>query len=430
MTPQELYQQKKKTVAEALSLVRSGDTIVGGTYVCEPLQLYRALHTIANRVQDVTVWLGITTENYPFCSNPAYEDAFFVNSFFYDAQARSNHRRGRISYVPFHLHQMPAGIAAQKPDIFMTAVPPMDKDGYFYLTPIQQIEAEMFQAVPTRILEVNPRLPFLPGGKRIHISEVSCLIESDLPISMPAERTPSAAERQAAQNAAALVQDGDTIQIGLGNLSNAVADALPERHDLGIYTEIFSPAAARLMRSGVVTNRCKNFHPGKTVCGFVWGDQAFYDFIDHNPDIELLPTSYVNDPYHIAQNDNMVSINTALQIDLTGQICSETLDGRLYSGTGGATDFAAGAYMSRGGRGIVVITSTAKGGTISKIQPQLSPGSVVSISRNWADYVVTEYGAARLRGASIRQRVERLISISHPDFRAELRRQAQALLLW
>ena len=143
-----------------------------------------------------------------------------------------------------------------------------------------------------------------------------------------------------------------------------------------------------------------------------------------------LPTSYVNDPYHIAQNDNMVSINTALQIDLTGQICSETLDGRLYSGTGGATNFAAGAYMSRGGRGIVVIASTAKGGTISKIQPQLSPGSVVSISRNWADYVVTEYGAARLRGASIRQRVERLISISHPDFRAELRRQAQALLLW
>ena len=167
MTPQELYQQKKKTVAEALSLVRSGDTIIGGTYVCEPLQLYRALHTIADRVRDVTVWLGITTENYPFCSDPAYEDAFFVNSFFYDAQARSNHRRGRISYAPFHLHQMPAGIAAQKPDIFMTAVPPMDKDGYFYLTPIQQIEAEMFQAVPTRILEVNPRSP---SARRQHPS--------------------------------------------------------------------------------------------------------------------------------------------------------------------------------------------------------------------------------------------------------------------
>lgn len=169
MTPQELYQQKKKTVAEALSLVRSGDTIVGGTYVCEPLQLYRALHTIADRVRDVTVWLGITTENYPFCSDPAYEDAFFVNSFFYDAQARSNHRRGRISYVPFHLHQMPAGIAAQKPDIFMTAVPPMDKDGYFYLTPIQQIEAEMFQAVPTRILEVNPRLPICAAPASVSV---------------------------------------------------------------------------------------------------------------------------------------------------------------------------------------------------------------------------------------------------------------------
>ncbi len=430
MTPQELYRQKKKTVDEALSLVHSGDTIVSGTYACEPLMLLHALHTVAPRVRDVSVWCGITKESYPFFSDPAYGDSFFVNSFFYDKQARANHSRGRVSYTPFHLHQIPGGIAAQKPNIFMAAVPPMDEEGYFYLTPIQQIEAEMFQAAPTCIFEVNPRIPFLAGGKRVHISEIACLIESDLPISMPAEHTPSETERQAARNAAALVRDGDTIQIGLGNLSNAVADALHDKHDLGIYTEIFSPAAARLMQSGVVTNRRKNFHPGKTVCGFVWGDQPFYDFIDHNPDIELLPSSYVNDPCNIAKNDNLVSINTALQIDLTGQVCSETLNGQLYSGTGGATDFAAGAYMSKGGRGIVVITSTAKGGTISKIQPQLSLGAAVSISRNWVDYIVTEYGAAHLKGASIRQRVERLIAIAHPAFRAELRREAERLMLW
>lgn len=184
------------------------------------------------------------------------------------------------------------------------------------------------------------------------------------------------------------------------------------------------------MEDGVVTNRRKNFHPGKTVCGFLWGDQSIYDFVDQNPDIELLSTSWVNDPYNIAQNDNMVSVNNALQIDLTGQVCSETLNGRQYSGTGGATDFAAGAYMSKGGRGIIVITSTAKNGAISKIQPVLPLGSAVSISRSWVDCIVMEYGVACLKGASIRQRVERLIAIAHPDFRAELRQEAEKLMVW
>lgn len=430
MTPHQLYQEKRRTVEQALSLIHSGDTVIGATYVCEPVLLYRALHTIAPRVRDVTVWCGITKEVYPFYSDPAYHDTFFVNCIFYDPQARANHAGGHVSYLPFHMHQMPGIMANQEPDVFMMAVPPMDAEGYFYLTPIQQFETEVFHAAKTRIFEVNPHIPFLPTGKRVHISEITCLIESDCGISYAPEFMPSAVEQQAAANAAALVRDGDTIQIGLGNLSNAVADALHDKNDLGIYTEIFCAPAGRLMQRGVVTNRRKNFHPDKTVCGFLWGDQPFYDFLDHNPDIELLPSAYVNDPYHIAQNDNMVSINTALQIDLTGQVCSETLNGRQYSGTGGATDFAAGAYMSRGGRGIVVITSTAKNGTVSKIQPMLSLGSVVSISRNWVDCIVTEYGVAHLKGANIRQRVERLIAIAQPDFRAELRREADRLMLW
>lgn len=429
MTPRELYRQKLGTVENALSLIKSGDTLISGTYACEPLMILRALHTIAPRVAHVTVWTGITKERYPFFSDPAYRDTFLIDSFFYDAQARANHAYGKVSYIPAHLHQLGRSIAQAQPDVFAAAVPPMDGEGYFYLSPVMQLEYDACLSAKTRIFEVNPHVPLLKGH-RVHISEVDCVLESDLGVSYAPEFTPSAAERQAAANAAALVQDGDTIQIGLGNLSNAVADALHSKNDLGIYTEIFCSSAGRLMADGVVTNRRKNFHPGKTVCGFVWGDQAFYDFIDRNPDIELLPAPYVNDPYHIAQNDNMVSINTAIQIDLTGQICSETLNGRQYSGTGGATDFAAGAYMSKGGRGIVVITSTAKNGTVSKIQPILSPGSVVSISRNWADYIVTEYGVAHLRGANIRQRVERLIAIAHPDFRAELRREADKLMLW
>ena len=430
MTSRELYQQRLGTVEDALSLIHSGSTVIGGTYACEPVLLYRALHTIAPRVRDVTVWTCITKEKYPFYSDPAYRDNFFVNSIFYDSQARDNHTNGHVSYIPAHLHQLGRSIADARPDVFAAAVPPMDEDGYFYLSPVMQIECDAFAAAKTRVFEVNPHVPLLLTGQKIHVSQVDCLIESDCPVSNSPEFTPTDADLQAAANAAALVRDGDTIQIGLGNLSNAVADALHAKNDLGIYTEIFCTSAGRLMADGIATNRRKNFHTGRTVCAFAWGDQPFYDFIDHNPDIELLPASWVNDPCNIAQNDNMVSINTALQIDLTGQVCSETLHGRQYSGTGGATDFAAGAYMSKGGRGIVVITSTVKNGTISKIQPTLSPGSVVSISRNWVDCIVTEYGVAHLRGANIRQRVERLIAIAHPDFRAELRQEADRLMLW
>ncbi len=430
MTPRELYQQKLGTVDAALSFIHSGDTVVSGTYACEPLTLLRALHTIAPRTHDVTVWCGITKESYPFFSDPAYRDNFFVNSIFYDSQARDNHTNGHVSYIPAHLHQLGRSIADARPDVFAAAVPPMDEDGYFYLSPVMQIECDAFAAAKTRVFEVNPHVPLLLTGQKIHVSQVDCLIESDCPVSNSPEFTPTDADLQAAANAAALVRDGDTIQIGLGNLSNAVADALHDKNDLGIYTEIFCTSAGRLMADGIATNRRKNFHTGKTVCAFAWGNQSFYDFINRNPDVELLPAPWVNNPYNIAQNDNMVSINTALQIDLTGQVCSETLNGRQYSGTGGATDFAAGAYMSKDGRGIVVITSTAKNGTISKIQPVLSLGSVVSISRNWVDCIVTEYGVAHLKGANIRQRVERLIAIAHPDFRAELRREADRLMLW
>ena len=430
MTPQELYAQKLKTTDQALDLIQSGHTLVAGAYACEPVLLYRKLHTVAPRVDHLTVWTGINKEPYPFFSDPICREKFLIKSFFYDAPTRANHPYGNVTLVPFHMHQLGPGIAAQHPDVYMAAVPPMDEDGYFYLSPIQQTEVNMFHAAPIRIFEVNPRVPLVPSPQKVHISEVTCVIDSQADISYAPQFTPSAAERQAAANAASLVHDGDTIQFGLGNLSTAVADSLHDKHDLGVHTEIFCSPAGQLMAEGVITNRRKNFHPGKTVCGFLWGDQNFYDFVDRNPDIELLPSPYVNDPYTIAQNDNMVSINTALQIDLTGQVCSETIDGRQYSGTGGATDFAAGAYMSKGGRGVVVITSTAKGGTVSKIQPILSPGSVVSISRNWVDCIVTEYGVAHLRGASIRQRVEQLIAIAHPDFRADLRRESNKLLLW
>ena len=207
-------------------------------------------------------------------------------------------------------------------------------------------------------------------------------------------------------------------------------EALMDRHDLGIHTEMLTASMGKLLRAGVVNNARKNFNPGRSVATFVWGDQPLYDYLAENTSVCLRRAAWVNDPFHIAQNDNMVSVNTALQIDLTGQVCSESIGPRQFSGTGGASDFAYGAFHSRGGRGILAMTSTAKGGTVSKIQPVLTPGAVVSISRNLVDYVVTEYGIARLRNRTVRQRAENLIAVAHPDFRAELRREAGRLMLW
>ena len=197
-----------------------------------------------------------------------------------------------------------------------------------------------------------------------------------------------------------------------------------------MHTEMLTTAMGKLIRAGVVTGERKNFHRGKIVGTFAWGDDALYHTLAENTSVQLRRAAWVNDPFVIAQNDNMVSVNTALQVDRTGQICSESLGSRQYSGTGGAADFAYGAYHSRGGRGIIAIASTTKGGMVSKIQPQLSPGAVVSITRNIADYVVTEYGVAKLKNRTVRQRVENLIAVSHPDFRADLRRQADKLMLW
>lgn len=431
MTHQEIYASKKVSVSEALSHIHSGDCIIGGTYASEPVQLYSQLHTITDRVRDVRVWLCNERDDFPFMTDPQYQQYFTFNSAFYGANERAMHSGGRVSYFPWYLSQVGTHlIEADRPRVYMAAAAPMDDEGYLYISPCLQWEYEAYAACDVLIFEINPHVPRLCGAPKVHISDVTCLIESDNPVSQAPEPKLGNTERQIAAYVADLIHDGDTLQFGIGSTSNAVAEALYSKHDLGIHTEMFSTPMGRLMEKGIINNSRKNFHPGKAVCAFAWGSQDFYRFIHDNPNIELLPSAYVNDPVNIGRNDNMVSINTALQIDLTGQICSESLGSRQYSGTGGATDFAAGVGRSKGGRGIIAITSTAKGGTVSRIQPFLTPGSVVSIQRNLVDYIVTEYGVAELRNTSIRQRAQRLIAIAYPDFRAELTQQAHDLLLW
>ena len=257
-------------------------------------------------------------------------------------------------------------------------------------------------------------------------------IAANNPISEPTPYTIPDVLWTLAENVASLVEDGDTIQLGFGGLPHAVAEKLKDKKDLGVHTEMFSNSLYHLMRDGVVTNDRKNINRGKSLCAFCWGDREFNKFIDYNPAIEMRPTSYINDPNTVAAHDHMVSINSALEVDLTAQICGESIGHRQFSGTGGATDFAYGAFHSKGGKGIIALTSTAqtKNGVVSRIVPTLTPGAVVSIQRNIVDYVITEYGIAHLRHLPFDKRVDELIRIAHPDFRDELRFQAEKLMIW
>ena len=431
MTKREEYESKFISIEQALGLIQDGDTIAVGHYGNEPRNLMSRLHTLKGRVKDVTVWANNPSLDYPFIHDESLSGTLNILSAFYGGPLRAAHPSGRVSFVPHNMHSLSQTvIGTKKPRIFMAAVTPLDEYGFVCMSVSQQMEREMIEAADLVILEVNENIPRTIGTIQVPIHEVDYFVKAEGSISTAPEYPVTKVQQQIAHNVAELIRDGDTIQLGIGGLPNAVADALMDKHDLGVHTEMFSDAMAQLMHAGVITNFRKNLHPGQTVCAFAWGSDRFYRYIDRNPLIRVLPVSYVNDPFVIAQNDSMVSVNTALQIDLTGQVCSESLGYQQFSGTGGAFDFAYGAFHARNGRGIIAIQSTAKGGTVSRIRPGLTEGSVVSISRNIVDYVVTEYGIARLRERSVRERRDALISIAHPDFREELRREADRLMIW
>jgi acyl-CoA hydrolase len=380
----------------------------------------------------VGIWCTNPDEDYRFITDDSIGDKIEIYTVFYGPTLRKCHNSGRIHYIPHHIHAAVPAIkeCGATPNIFFASVTPPDEYGYVYMSGSQQTEAEVFELCDLKIFEVNENLPYVYGTTRIPVEKVDYFIKADNPISEPPNYPIPDVLWTLAENVASLVEDGDTIQLGFGGLPHAVAEKLMDKKDLGVHTEMFSNSLYHLMEAGVVTNDRKTINRGKAVCAFCWGDKQFNKFIDHNPAIDMRPTSYTNNPNTIAAHDNMVSINSALQIDLTGQICSESLGYTQFSGTGGATDFAYGAFHSKGGKGIVALTSTAKNGTVSRIVPGLSPGAVVSIQRTIVDYVVTEYGIARLRHLPINKRVEALISIAHPDFREELRKEAQRLMIW
>jgi acetyl-CoA hydrolase len=270
------------------------------------------------------------------------------------------------------------------------------------------------------IAEVNDQMPRTLGDSFIHVSKIDYAV----PVSYKLPELPlgevTELNKRIGQHVAELIEDGSTLQMGIGGIPDGVLLFLRDKRDLGIHTELFSDGVVELVERGVVTNEKKTLHPGKIIAGFLLGTQRLYDFVDNNPVVELHPTDYVNDPFLIAQNEKMVAINSAIEVDLTGQVCADSIGSRLYSGVGGQVDFIRGAARSKGGKPIIALPSTAKNDTISRIVPTLKPGAGVVTTRNDVHYVVTEYGVAYLHGKTIRQRVQALINIAHPKFRDEL----------
>ena len=428
---QEKYNAKKISIEQALSLIKSGDEITTGFCGVEPMGILSKLHTIKDRVDDVVVWYSLGMGKYDFFSNPEMKPHFSTNSWFYSFGTREAHKLGTVSYQPGHLHNCFIRKTQVKPaNVFIGTVTPMDKHGYVKSSLSTMYEKTTIEHADLVIMEVNTRLPNVGGDTELHIDDIDYIVEVDrpLPILQSAEITEN--DKVIAEYVASLVNDGDTIQLGIGGIPNAVASAFMSKNDLGIHTEMITSSMAELAEAGVVTGRRKSLHKGKIIGAFALGSQKLYDFMDSNPSVQLMRGEYVTNPFVIAKNDNMVSINTGIQADLTGQICSESIGLKTWSGSGGQNDTAEGAIHAKNGRSIIALNSTAKNGTVSTIQPWLTPGAVVTLSRNNVDYIVTEYGIAPMKARTIRQRVDNLIAIAHPDFRKELRDAAAKHQIW
>ena len=367
-------------------------------------------------------------DGYPFdfYTDPTLAGKMTGYSWFSSSAARKAVNAGYADIIPAYYRDFPTRIRSEYDyDAVCVEVAPMDSHGYFSLALNGSYIDAMLEKTKRIYLEVNDRQPRALCGSLIHISQVDALVEyhHDLPVLPPVQLDD--VSKTIGGLIADLIPDGACLQLGIGAIPDATGMALKSKHDLGIHTEMFTDSMVELIECGAVSNSKKQIHRGKTVTTFAFGSQRIYDFVDDNPSVEILPVDYVNDPNVICQNDNMISINAAVEVDLFGQVCAESVGTKHMSGSGGQIDYVRGACQSRGGKSFIAFTSTAKGGTISKIKPILTPGAVVTTSKNDVDYIVTEYGVAHLRGRSLGERARQLIAIAHPDFRDELTFEAK-----
>ncbi len=419
-----LYNQKKGTVEDCLKAIRSHAKVAFAGDANQPNAILSRLHEIAPYVKEVHCIKG-HDGNFQCVTDPAMNGHISFTTFLYGRELMVGQTRRNVSFVPADICDFGTFLAEYRPrNTFVAGVSPMDDHGYFQVGLTDMWESASFKTCDTIILEVNPQLPRVKGGLRINIRDVTVLTEVDYPPLVVPDAETTEIEEKIGENVAELVHDGDCIQLGIGSMPNAVGHHLMDKKDLGLHTEMFTSIMGEMIRKGVITGARKNYNRGLHIGCFAGGDLALYDTLATNPAVRLCPTSVAVDPGEIRKNDHLVSINTIIEMDITGQVCSESIGPKQFSGTGGAFCFAYGALHSRGGKGILAFQAATKKG-VSKISAQLKPGAVVSIPRNYVDYVVTEYGIAHLRGCSVRERVQQLIAIAHPEVREELTRYAR-----
>ncbi|MCC7352387.1 MAG: acetyl-CoA hydrolase/transferase family protein [Anaerolineae bacterium] len=419
------YQRKITTAEEAVKAIQSGQRVFLTGNCSVPQRVLAALVARAPELHDVEIAQVLTVGPADYVQ-PGMEEHLRVNTLFISDNVRQAVNEGRADYTPCFLSEIPHlwRNGHLPPDVALIHVSPPDEHGFCSFGIEVGVTKPAAQAARVVIAEVNDQMPRTLGDSFIHVSKITHI----LPVSYKLPELPMGQvtdlNRRIGQNVAELIEDGSTLQMGIGGIPDGVLLFLKDKRDLGIHTELFSDGVVELVEMGIVNNERKTLHPGKIICGFLLGTQRLYDFVDNNPVVEMHPTDYVNDPYLIAQNEKMIAINSAIEIDLTGQVCADSIGPRFYSGVGGQVDFVRGAARSKGGKPIIALPSTAKDDTISRIVPTLKPGAGVVTSRNDVHYVVTEYGVAYLHGKTIRQRVQALVNIAHPKFREELLRFA------
>ena len=353
---------------------------------------------------------------------PELKGKYEYVSWFTGGPGRKGIQEGIHTYIPCNYSTIPGYWTEIQPrlDVFYAEVSPMDKHGYFSCPMAGAEVVAMRNKASIILLDVNDQMPRVMGDCLIHISQVTALCESSRPLLVLNNPPLSEDDKKIGQMIADEVVDGATLQLGIGGIPNAVGVLLKDKKDLGLHTEMFTDSMVDLLECGAVTNMKKPIHVGKTVATLAWGSKKMYDFMDDNPAFEMYPVSYINNPNVIAQHDNFVSVNSCIEVDLFGQVCSESIGTKHYSGSGGQLDFVRGANLSKGGKGFIAMMSTTKGGTISKIKPVLTPGSIVTTPRNEVDFLVTENGIVRLKGQTASQRAKLIISLAAPQFREEL----------
>ncbi len=424
----ELYHSKLLSPEAAIDRIQPGAHIFIGTACGEPQALTRALVEKGERIEDAMLFHFLTLSQAPY-AQAQFAFRFRPNTFFIGPGTREALAEGRADYIPIMLSEIPRLIKSGRlrVDVALIQLSAPDEHGFCSLGVSVDITKAATEAAGLVIAQLNPKMPRTLGDGFVHLDDLDLIVECDEPILEYSYPAADAVQMKVAENIAKLVENESTLEMGIGTIPDAVLKFLVDRKDLGVHTEVFSDGIMDLIEKGVINNRKKTIHPGKIISSFAMGSARLYQMLNNNPRFEFHPADYVNDPFVIARNHKMVAINVALEVDLTGQVNADSIGTKFYSGIGGQADFIRGAALSKNGKPIIALPSTAKGGKVSRIVPRLAEGAGVITTRGDVHYVVTEYGIAYIHGKSIRERSLNLINIAHPDFREGLLKAAKGM---